>query len=136
YELNPAGKVPVLENGFVLPESAVILEYLDEAYPERPLLPPDPAARARARLLVFRFDDQLGDAWYAFRRGERSDVEARLAEAPVGESLFSDVAYVPWLLRAREVYGLELGGRVDAWLAQALERPSFAAELEVVRGLA
>jgi glutathione S-transferase len=136
YELNPAGKVPVLENGLVLPESAVILEYLDDVHPDRPLLPADPKARAYARLLVYRFDDLLGDVWYAFRRGEESDVEARLADAPVGQSsLFVDVAYLPWLLRARELYGLALGERVEAWLEQALERPAFAAELEVVRGI-
>ena len=46
YEKNPVGKVPVLEeDGFVLPESAVIMEYLDDRYPEQPLLP---AGRARA----------------------------------------------------------------------------------------
>src|SRR5207253_9474262 len=39
YEKNPVGTVPVLEeDGFVLPESAVIMEYLDERYPEPPLL--------------------------------------------------------------------------------------------------
>ena len=137
YELNPLGKVPVLQNGFALPESAVILEYLDERHPERPLLPTDTGDRARARLHVFRFDALLGDAWYAFRRsGERGDVEARLAEVPVGESLFVDVAYAPWLFRARELYGLELGPRVEAWLERALERPAVAAELDLVRGLA
>ena len=61
FEKNPAGKVPVLEeDGWVLPESAVIGEYLEERYPEPPLLPDDPAERALARLLVFRFDDELG----------------------------------------------------------------------------
>jgi glutathione S-transferase len=35
YEKNPLGKVPVIEEDtFVLPESAVIMEYLDERYPE------------------------------------------------------------------------------------------------------
>ena len=40
YEKNPLGKVPVLEEAdFVLPESAVIMEYLEERYPEPPLWP-------------------------------------------------------------------------------------------------
>src|SRR5581483_7695037 len=57
YEKNPLGKVPVIEeDAFVLPESAVIMEYLDERYPEPALLPADPAARALARLRVWRFD--------------------------------------------------------------------------------
>jgi hypothetical protein len=135
YELNPSGKVPVLENGFVLPESAVILEYLEERYPERPLLPPDPEARARARLQVYRFDELLGGAWYAFRRGDPNDVETRLAAVPVGESLFVDAAYAPWLIRARELYGLDLGARVGAWLDDAVRQPALAAELAVVRSL-
>ena len=50
YEKNPAGKVPVLEEeeGWVLPESAVICEYLNERYPEPPLWPADPGERAAA----------------------------------------------------------------------------------------
>ena len=70
YEKNPAGKVPVLEeDGWVLPESAVISEYLNERYPEPPLWPDDPGERAAGRLLVFRFDD-FSRPYYAFRRGE------------------------------------------------------------------
>ena len=50
YEKNPLGKVPVLEEdgGLVLPESLVIMEYLEERYPEPALWPADPAERARA----------------------------------------------------------------------------------------
>src|SRR5213593_1619400 len=71
YEKNPLGKVPVLEeDAFVLPESVVIMEYLEERYPEPPLLPKDPADRAIVRLRIERFDNALGDAYYAFRRGE------------------------------------------------------------------
>src|SRR5262249_6572977 len=71
YEKNPLGKVPVLEEGaFVLPESDVIMEYLEDRYPEPALLPPDPAQRALVRLQIMRFDNNLGDAYYAFRRGE------------------------------------------------------------------
>ena len=70
YEKNPAGKVPVLEeDGWVLPESAVISEFLNERYPEPPLWPDDPGERAAGRLLVFRFDD-FSKPYYAFRRGE------------------------------------------------------------------
>ena len=43
-KLNPLGRIPVLEldNGRVIAESEIINEYLEEKYPERPLLPKDP----------------------------------------------------------------------------------------------
>jgi glutathione S-transferase len=50
---SPMGKVPYLEvDGTRIRESAVILEYLEDAYPQTPLLPKDPLERARVRELV------------------------------------------------------------------------------------
>ncbi len=55
--LVPMGTVPALEDdGLVLSESEAINEYLDERFPEPPLLPSTPAARARVRFLS-RFHD-------------------------------------------------------------------------------
>jgi glutathione S-transferase len=52
-KLNPYGKVPVLlDDGAVLYESCIINEYLDEKYPEPPLMPADPAKRAKVRILT------------------------------------------------------------------------------------
>jgi glutathione S-transferase len=52
-EQSPMGKVPFLEvNGTRIRESSAILEYLEDAYPQKPLLPKDPVARARVRELV------------------------------------------------------------------------------------
>lgn len=52
-KLNPYGKVPVLvDNGTAVYESCIINEYLDERYPEPPLMPADPAARAKVRVLI------------------------------------------------------------------------------------
>jgi glutathione S-transferase len=52
-KLNPNGKVPVLTDGdTVLYESCIINEYLDEKYPNPPLLPKDAAAKAKARILI------------------------------------------------------------------------------------
>jgi glutathione S-transferase len=135
YELNPVGKVPVLDDGFVLPESAVIMEYLDERFPEVALLPEGREERAEARLAVFRFDDHLGDDYYALRRGDANAVAERLETLPVGKSLFVDYAYLPWVMRIREVYGVTLPERLEAWLSELTERPAVAAELEIVRGL-
>jgi len=51
--LNPQGLAPALEiDGLVLTQSMAILEYLDEAYPEPPLLPPGAAARAQVRAMA------------------------------------------------------------------------------------
>jgi glutathione S-transferase len=51
--LSPMGKVPYLDiGGTRLCESEVILEYLEESYPQKPLLPKDPLARAKVRELV------------------------------------------------------------------------------------
>ena len=51
---SPLGKVPFLElgDGRRLAESEVIAEYLEEAYPQKPLLPEDPFERAKVRELV------------------------------------------------------------------------------------
>jgi len=50
---SPMGKVPILEvDGTTLTESQVICEYLEDAYPEKPLYPKDPIARAKVRELV------------------------------------------------------------------------------------
>ncbi len=52
--LNPQGLVPALEldDGTVLTQSLAIMEWLDETYPARPLLPKVPIARARVRALA------------------------------------------------------------------------------------
>lgn len=135
YELNATGRVPVLDDGFVLPESAVIMRYLDERYPDVPLLPSDVVERARATLLVERFDDLLGDDYYAFRRGGQNELAERLDALEVGQSLFADIAFVPWVIRARDLLGVELPARLAAWLDELARRPSVAAELAVVAAL-
>ncbi len=135
YDLNPTGRVPVLDDGFVLPESLVIMEYLDEAYPGHPLLPADQRERAQARLEVHRFDDGLGDDYYAFRRGDANNLAEKLAALELGQSLYTDIAYVPWVIRARDMLGVELPARLAHWLDGLAERPSIAAEVAVVKSL-
>jgi glutathione S-transferase len=147
YEKNPSGKVPVVEeDGWVLPESAVIVEYLEERYPEPALLPADPGERAVARMLVFRHDD-FTDPYYALRWAEHgasaafdtalAGLDAMLGRVPylTGRSFgLADIGYVPWVIRARDVMGVSLAPYpgVREWLGRLAERPSIAAELEVV----
>ena len=56
--MNPAGQVPVLveEDGTAIADSDAICEYLDEAYPEPPLIGETPMARAEVRRQIFRTD--------------------------------------------------------------------------------
>jgi glutathione S-transferase len=51
--INPIGRVPTLitDDGRALPESEVICEYLEDAYPDPPLLPPDAWGRSQVRLI-------------------------------------------------------------------------------------
>ena len=150
YEKNPAGKVPVLEeDGWVLPESAVISEYLNERYPEQPLWPADPGERAAGRLLVFRFDDFSGP-YYALRREEAGARERFEEELGFLDGLLAgmpwlsgrefglaDIAYLPWLVRARDMLGfsLEPWPMLVAWLERSAERPPVAAEIALVAAL-
>ena len=150
YEKNPLGRVPVLEDDtFVLAESAVINEFLEERYPEPALWPADAAERALGRLLVFRFD-QLSKPYYALRRdedGARERLDAELAKlnAVLGAQPFlsgrgfglADVAYVPWIVRARDRLDVDIArfAALADWLERLSTRPSIAAELDVVATL-
>ena len=60
--LSPLRRIPVLIDGDItVSDSTVICAYLDEAYPERPLLPAAPGDRARARWFEEFADTRLGD---------------------------------------------------------------------------
>lgn len=64
-KLNPYGKVPVLiDNGTAIYESSVINEYLDEKYPDTPLMPSDPAERAGVRVLIDFCESRFHAPWF------------------------------------------------------------------------
>jgi glutathione S-transferase len=150
YEKNPLGRVPVLEeDAFVLPESVVIDEYLEERYPEPALWPADPAERAAGRLLVERFD-QLSRPYYALRRGdedarERLGDELAKLDAVLGAQPFltgrdfglADAAYLPWILRAETMLDVDLDpySALSEWVTRSRERPSVVAETALLAAL-
>lgn len=80
---NPLGKVPVLiHRGRALNESSIINEYLDEVYPETPLLPADPYQRAQSRLLIDYCNTQFSANHYRLLMEQRPERRPQ-AEAAV-----------------------------------------------------
>ncbi|MGB0723483.1 MAG: glutathione S-transferase N-terminal domain-containing protein [Gammaproteobacteria bacterium] len=77
-ELNPYGSVPTLvDRDLVLYDPRVIMEYLDERFPHPPLMPVDPVSRARARLAMYRVEQD----WYALVPDLDSGDEKRASKA-------------------------------------------------------
>lgn len=92
-KLNPNAVVPTLvHDGRVLIESTLIIEYLEEGFPDTPLMPSDPYQRAQARLWMKKIDDYLHGACsalsfaIAMRRGMLkmlpAELEARFQNIP------------------------------------------------------
>jgi glutathione S-transferase len=76
--VNPRGRTPAITDGdFSLRESGVIVEYLEERWPERPVLPGDARTRARLRCLVSEATEYLG--------GPQLDMEYATFLAPGGK---------------------------------------------------
>ena len=74
----PYEKVPVIIDGAtVLYESLIINEYLEEKYPETPLLPKDPAKRAKARILLDYGMNHLDGPYQKIRKEMMKDEKER-----------------------------------------------------------
>ena len=156
WEISPYGKVPVIRhNGTVVFESAVINEYLEEVFPDPPLLPRDPAARAQARIWIdfanVRFTPQVYKLMLA-QEPERQAVHAeklteallmmeheglgKLSDGPywLGEQVsLVDLSFLPHLQRFcaldhyRDFRIPEECVLLEAWLQLMLRRPSVQA---------
>lgn len=110
-ELNPAGTVPTLleDNGLVIPDSNVICEYLDEAYPDTQLLGRTLAERVETRRLVAWFDGKfagevtrclLGEK-YLKRMAGRGNPDAGLMRTGF-VALRYHLEYLGWLAENRK----------------------------------
>ena len=110
-EMNPAGLVPTLveENGLVIPDSNVICEYLEEAYPDTALMGRTLAERVEVRRLVAWFDgrfarevtDNLVGEKYLKRLGGRGHPDANALRVGYG-NLKVHMAYLGWLAENRK----------------------------------
>lgn len=80
-ELNPYGNVPTLvDRELALYEPNIITEYLDERFPHPPLMPVYPVARAKARLIIYRFDREWNPLIRKLEAGKSSDLHATAKE--------------------------------------------------------
>ncbi len=81
HQLSPLGKVPVLRHGeAVVFESAVICEYIEEVAPAIPLLPNEPAARARQRAWVEFASAVVGDVFAFYSAPDAASFERKCAD--------------------------------------------------------
>jgi glutathione S-transferase len=102
-QISRYGKVPAIKHGDIeIYESAIINEYLDEVFPEPPLLPRDPGTRAIARIWIDYANTRLVPAFNKFLRskdtqeqeqGRREFTEALLYIEQEGLGKLSDGQY-------------------------------------------
>lgn len=112
--LNPAGTIPLLldEDGTSVADSAAICEYLDEVYPDPPVIGRDPVTRAEIRRLVAWFDQKFQDevsanlldqkVWRRFMGLGQPDSEAIRAGH---YNLHTHLDYIGWLTERRNWLG-------------------------------
>ena len=152
---NPFGSVPMLRaDGRDRAQSMAIIEWLDEAYPEAPLLPSDIEDRYTARELTYAIatelhaplnlpvlkylKDPLGhsqsviDTWYRrWLKRTLDPVETRLKQLDTGNFLFDkpgifECVLIPQIYNARRFhYDLTLHPRITRIEANCLALPAF-----------
>jgi|SRR5690554_1451796 len=108
--LNPAGDVPVLleQDGTIVPGDDVIAEYLEEVYPDPPLLGEDLEARIEIRRLVNWFDRKFAREVSrplieekVVKRFSRAGYADSLAIRAANHNIHHHLAYVTWLAERR-----------------------------------
>ena len=129
FALNPRGEVPAIRDGdTVVADSKVIGDYLDERWPETPLLPSDPASRAEARRIELYADGPLDGALlcvalFAVMRPQLAETHARFRDAALAE-----------YQRHQEILDRELAGR--EYFAGAFSRADAAVAPHVLMAAA
>ena len=134
---SPMGKVPFLDlgDGQTLTESQVILEYLEDAYPDKPLYPRDRLARARNRELIAHMELDLelpARRLYrsAFFGGMLSDETKQLVQKELekGVRAFMKIAkFSPWVAGA-EFTAADCAAAVHLPLVSLASKTTYAAD--------
>jgi glutathione S-transferase len=158
--IGPYAKSPTLIDGDnKVWEAQIVLEYLEDRYPERPLLPADPAQRAAIRMLAARVASELGsklgtvaiETLYKPQKDEAMvatavrEFSAALADWDryldgrsflVGDALsLADITLFTVFPAMRKLAGVEIPAELShlsAWFARMTKRPT-AALLEPAR---
>jgi len=88
-EISPYGKVPLITHGNdTVYESAIINEYLEEVYPQTPLLPSNPGLRAKARIWIDFCNTQFIPTYYKLLMTQEADRQAQLKQKCLDNLLF------------------------------------------------
>lgn len=152
--LNPFGRVPVLiDEDVTIYDSTIIAEYLEDEYPEPPLLPAIGSSALRARARTWEdfadtsFTAQVGQLMGEMGKpeGDRDPARLQRAQTLIDRALnfinhelqgqeylaqqfsVADIAFVPRLVVLKDL-GVEPGHNrpnVEAWLNRMVERPSI-----------
>jgi glutathione S-transferase len=155
-ELNPSGRVPVLEvDGVAIRESSAICDWLEDTHPSPPLWPSDPAQRAAARGIMRWVDDELTTSFFLSMRLEAfgltptdhpdavQHLRDRLAKRWKPLEALLGKTEGPWLMGGDEptladLAATPLAVRLPAWrpdlVPAAEDYPRATAWLEALRG--
>jgi len=153
--VNPYGKVPALQDdSTTVYESSIIMEYLNDKYPNPSLMPADPGQRARARVLMHLGDNAYDGAFAAIvgevffkPKGqadqdviakakqdlnacfERLERELGSNDYLVGGFSLADICFATWapLFGPLQVEVPSQCVKVNAWLNRLKERPGMKA---------
>lgn len=160
-ELSRRGEVPLLLDGSaVIADSRIILDYIDEKWPSPPLLPPDPAERARCRMLEALCDSEVEAIIYnlgelmscedgpeavrksvdAFGRAELKRIQADLSDRLGNADFFSgpafgraDISVLPHMNVMRLLRLAPQQENLVTWLKRVNARPSVTATVVEVK---
>lgn len=153
-KIHPFGQVPALDDdGFIVYDSTIINEYLEDEYPHPALLPEDSENRAIARMMEDYLDNRINPHFvtliheYRKPEGERDakligEVHATIGQAMVrvenklqnreflaGSFSLADIAYMPDVALI-DRYKVPLDPsftNIPAWIERLRSRPSYAA---------